>query len=207
MEIQFYGANCVRIGNKKVTVLVDDNLTNYGLKSVASADDIAIFTLDKGSKNPHRFLIEGPGEYEISEVSVSGIPARAHLDESGLRATMYSLQMQGFSIGILGHIHPDLSDDQLEMLGILDVLIVPVGGSGFTLDATGAANLVKKIEPKIVIPTHYADSGLSFEVPQADVTAFLTEIGASEPERLDVLKLKESEFGEKTRVVVLERAK
>lgn len=207
MEIQFYGANCVRIGNKKVTVLVDDNLTNYGLKSVASADDIAIFTLDKGSKNPHRFLIEGPGEYEISEVSVRGIPARAHLDESGLRATMYSLQMQGFSIGILGHIHPDLSDDQLEMLGILDVLIVPVGGSGFTLDATGAANLVKKIEPKIVIPTHYADSGLSFEVPQADVTAFLTEIGASEPERLDVLKLKESEFGEKTRVVVLERAK
>jgi len=206
MEIQFYGANCVRIGNKKVAVLVDDDLAKHGLKSVAAADDIAVFTLEKGSTNPHRFLIEGPGEYEISEVSVRGIPAQAHLDASGLRATIYSFQVQGFSIGVLGHVHPSLSDEQLEMLGIIDVLIVPVGGYGYTLDAVGAASLVKKIEPKIVIPTHYADSGVSYEVPQADVSTFLTEIGASEPERLDVLKLKESELGDKTRVVILERS-
>ena len=207
MEIQYLGANCVRIGNKKVTVLVDDDLAGHGIKSVANADDIAIFTLEKGSKNPHRFLIEGPGEYEISEVSVMGIPAQAHLDESGLRATMYSIQMQGFSIGIIGHVHPNLSEDQLEKLGILDVLIIPVGGMGYTLDAAGAASIVKKVEPKIVVPTHYADAGVTYEVPQADLAAFLTEIGASEPEHLDVLKLKESELGDKTRVIVLDRAK
>lgn len=206
MEIKFYGANCVRISNKKVSVLVDDDLLSHGLKSVANDEDIAIFTLEKGSKNPNRFLIEGPGEYEISEVSVRGIPARAHLDESGTRATIYSLQTQGFSIGVLGHIHPDLSDDQLEKLGLLDVLIVPVGGSGYTLDATGAANLVKKIEPKIVIPTHYTDKAVQYEVPQAEVDLFLKELGVSEPEELDVLKLKDSELGDKTRVVVLNRS-
>lgn len=205
MEIQYLGANCVRIGNKKVTVLVDDDLTSHGLKSAANAEDIAIFTLEKGSKNPHRFLIEGPGEYEISEVSIMGIPAQAHLDESGLRATIYSIRMQGFSIGIIGHVHPNLDDEQLEKLGILDVLIIPIGGMGYTLDATGAASLVKQIEPKIVIPTHYADSGVTYEVPQADVSQFLTEIGTSEPEHLDVLKLKESELGEKTRVIILDR--
>lgn len=206
MEIQFYGANCVRLGNKKVSVVVDDNLASLGLKSVSNAEDIAIYTLDKNSTTQHRFLIEGPGEYEISEVSVRGIPAQAHLDESGLRATMYSIQMLGFSVGVIGHVHPNLSDEQLEKLGLLDVLIVPVGGSGYTLDAVGAANLVKKIEPKVVIPTHFADSAISYEVPQADVSAFLTEIGASEPEKMPVLKLKESELGDKTRVVLLERS-
>jgi L-ascorbate metabolism protein UlaG (beta-lactamase superfamily) len=207
MEIEYFGANCVRIGNKKVTVLIDDDLSLHGLKSVASADDIAIFTILKGSTNPNRFIIEGPGEYEISEVSVMGIPAQAHLDASGLRATIYSIQIQGFSIGILGHVHPNLDDDQLEKLGILDVLIIPVGGMGYTLDAVGAANLVKKIEPKIVIPTHYADKGVTYEVPQAEVALFLSEIGASEPEHLDVLKLKESELGDKTRAIVLNRSK
>lgn len=206
MEIKFYGANCVRINNKKVSILIDDDLANHGLKSVANEEDVAIFTLEKGSTNPNRFLIEGPGEYEISEVSVRGIPAQAHLDASGLRATMYSLQSQGFSVGVLGHIHPDLSDDQLEKLGLLDVLIVPVGGSGYTLDAVGAANLVKKIEPKIVIPTHYADASVQYEVPQAEVDLFLKEMGVSEPEQVEVLKLKESELGDKTRVIVLSRS-
>ena len=207
MEIQYYGANCVRIGNKKVSVLVDDTLANVGLSSVATAEDIALFTLEKGTKNPNKFLIEGPGEYEVSEVSVRGIPAQAHLDAEGHRATMYSIQMQGFSIGVIGHVHPNLSEDQLELLGLIDVLIIPVGGSGYTLDAAGAASLVKKIEPKIVVPTHYADSAVKYEVPQAELNAFLSEIGASEPERVDILKLKESELGDKTRVVVIERSK
>ena len=207
MEIQYYGANCVRIGNKKVSVLVDDTLANVGLSSVATAEDIALFTLEKGTKNPNKFLIEGPGEYEVSEVSVRGIPAQAHLDAEGHRATMYSIQMQGFSIGVIGHVHPNLSEDQLELLGLIDVLIIPVGGSGYTLDAAGAASLVKKIEPKIVVPAHYADSAVKYEVPQAELNAFLSEIGASEPERVDILKLKESELGDKTRVVVIERSK
>lgn len=206
MEIQFYGANCVRLGNKKVSVVVDDNLASLGLKSVSTAEDIAIFTLDKNTSTQNRFVIEGPGEYEISEVSVRGIPAQAHLDDSGLRSTMYSIQILGFSVGIIGHVNPNLSEEQLEKLGLIDVLIVPVGGSGYTLDAVGAASLVKKIEPKIVIPTHYADSAISYEVPQADVGLFLKEVGVSEVEKLGVLKLKESDLSDKTRVIQLERS-
>jgi hypothetical protein len=206
MEIQFYGANCVRLGNKKVSVIVDDNLTQLGLKSVSNPEDIAIFTLEKETNNKHRFLIDGPGEYEISEVSVRGIPARAHLDESGLRSTIYSIQILGFSVGIIGHVHPDLTDEQIEKIGLLDVLIVPVGGNGYTLDAVGAASLVKKIEPKVVIPTHFADSAINYEVPQSDVSAFLSEVGSPEPEKMSILKLKESDLNEKTRVVLLERS-
>ena len=85
------------------------------------------------------------------------------------------------------------------------MLIIPVGGNGYTLDATSAAQLIKKIEPKIVIPTHYADNSIKYEVPQAELKTFLSEMGVSDPEWMDSLKIKESELGDKTRVVVLKR--
>lgn len=207
MEIQYFGANCVRITDKKASVLIDDNLASLGLKSVAKADEILALTQGKAKATNGNFIIEGPGEYEVFETSVVGIPARAHIDTDGNRATMYNIKMQNFDIGVLGHIYPDLSDEQLEKLGIVDVLIVPVGGNGYTIDANAAAHLIKKIEPKIVIPTHYADSAVKYEVPQADLSVFMKEMGISEYEAQDSLKLKESELSDKATVVVLNRTK
>lgn len=205
MEIQFYGANCVRLSNKKTSLVVDDNLAKLGLKPVMQADDIALYTWPEPADGRGRFLINGPGEYEISEISIRGIPVRAHIDSEGTRTTIYNLQVQDLAIGILGHIYPDLNDEQLEAFGLVDVLVIPVGGNGYTIDATAAAQLIKKLEPKIVIPTHYADRALKYEVPQAELQVFLSEMGITEPEYLNSFKLKESELGDKTRVVVLNR--
>ncbi len=47
---------------------------------------------------------------------------------------------------------PKLTDAEQEAIGIVDVMFVPVGGSGYTLDAAGALQLIKAVEPKIVIP-------------------------------------------------------
>ena len=207
MDFQYFGANCVRISNKKVSIVIDDNAASHGLKPIAIKDDITVFTHGKDHANNSRFIVEGPGEYEISEVSVRGIPAQAHLDADGLNATIYGMHANGFSIAVLGHIYPSLNEEQLEALGIIDVLIVPVGGNGYTLDATGAAKMIKQIEPKLVIPTHFAEIGVTYEVPQADLSAFLTEMGAADAEHLDILKLKESDLGDKTRVIVLNRSK
>jgi len=207
VDIQYFGANCVRLSDKKVSVIIDDNLCELDLKGVTKADDISVTTLNTDKSKVARFSVNGPGEYEISEVSIIGIPVRAHLDESGKRATMYKVQMQVFNIGIIGHIHPDLTDEQLEELGVVDVLIIPVGGNGYTLDANAAAHLIKKIEPKIVIPAHYADSAIKYEVPQADLALFMKEMGVTEYETVDSLKLKESELGENTRVIVLNLTK
>lgn len=205
MEIQFYGANCVRLSNKKASLVVDDNLTDLGLKPVIQADDIALFTWHEPAEGRGRFLINGPGEYEISEISIRGIPVRSHIDSEGTNSTIYNLQVQDLTIGILGHIYPDLSDEQLEAFGLVDLLIIPVGGNGYTIDAAGAAQLIKKLEPKIVIPTHYADNALKYEVPQAELQVFLSEMGISEPEQMNSFKMKESELGDKTRVIVLDR--
>ena len=60
---------------------------------------------------------------------------------------------------------------------MIDILIIPVGGNGYTLDSTGAAGLVRMIDPKIVIPVHYADKSLKYEVPQDDLALFIAELG------------------------------
>lgn len=205
MEIQFFGANAVRLVNKKVSLVVDGDLESVGLKNIVNPNDVAVYTSKHENPKEAYFSIDGPGEYELAEISVKGIAARAHIDADGERATIYNVQIGGFSVGVIGHIYPDLSDQQLEELGLVDVLIVPVGGNGFTLDASGATALIKKIDPKIVIPTHYADSGIKYEVPQAELDTFLHEIGATDVEKQDTLKLKESELTDKTQVIVLNR--
>lgn len=206
MEVQFFGANCVRISSKKASIVVDDNMEKLGLKPVIKSEDIAFYTtLDHAGSNA-RFVIDGPGEYEISEISIIGIPAQSHIDATGNNSTMYSVRMDGFSVGILGHIDANLSDQQLENLGLIDILFIPVGGNGYTLDAIAAAKLVKKIEPKVVIPTHFADAAIAFEVPQNEIKLFLDVMGVSGIEEKDKIKFKISELGDKTDTVVLKRA-
>jgi hypothetical protein len=205
MEIRYYGANCVKLSDKKIILVVDDNLSKMGLKPVAKPQDVAVYTAHIVLPETNQFLINGPGEYEISEVSIRGIAAQAHTDENGLNATLYSIKIDDFNIGIIGHINANLSDDQLEAMGVVDVLIIPIGGHGYTLDADEAVSIIKKIEPKIVIPTHYADEAIKYEVPQADLQLFLKAVGISEPEVLEVLTVKEKELGDKTRTVILKR--
>jgi len=102
---------------------------------------------------------------------------------------MYSVATEDVSIAAVGHIHPDLNEEQLEQIGVVDILIVPVGGNGYTLDATGAVELVRKIGPKAVIPTHYADPAVSYPIPQAELDLFIKELGAP-VEEVSKLKLK-----------------
>lgn len=207
MDIKFYGANCVRISDKNISIILDDNLGILGLKSPTKKDDINIFTDPKIRQYEGRFIINGPGEYEISEVSIVGIPVKDQLEQKEAGATIYSIRQNNMNIGVIGHINPELSDEQLEKLGVVDLLVLPVGGNGYTLDAHGATQLIKKIEPKIVIPTHFADPAVKYEVPQSEISVFLKEMGIEEPEYQDNFKLKENELGDKTKLIILNRSK
>jgi len=112
--------------------------------------------------------IESPGEYEVSDFSVKGIPAQRHLDSEGFGCTIYRVEVGDVRMAIIGNIDPKLSDEQLEAIGVVDVVIIPIGGGGYTLDATAAAHLVRQIDAKVIIPVHYADSGLKYEGPHRD---------------------------------------
>jgi L-ascorbate metabolism protein UlaG (beta-lactamase superfamily) len=209
MEIQFYGANCITLSNKQARVVIDDNLAALGGKTVAKEGDVALFTA-KHTKPAAaaKIVIDQPGEYEVSVVSIYGIPARAHMDEEKVKsATMYKLVFDDISVLIAGHVYPELSDAQLEAIGMIDVLFVPVGGNGYTLDGIGALKLVKKIDPKLIIPTHYDDSKLKFEMPQQTLEQGLKALAMEPKETLPKLKLKSiSDLAELKGLIVLENS-
>jgi L-ascorbate metabolism protein UlaG (beta-lactamase superfamily) len=151
--------------------VVDDNLAELGAKGILKSDDIALYTSahDGAAATPARLVLDGPGEFEVGDISIVGIAAQAHIDEPGQKqATMFKLAAADQNVLITGHIYPELSDTQLETIGIVDVLVVPVGGNGYTLDPVGALKLIKAIDPKLVIPTHYSANGFQNPVPQQE---------------------------------------
>jgi L-ascorbate metabolism protein UlaG (beta-lactamase superfamily) len=206
MDLQFFGANCVVLSYKGARIVVDDNLKELGAKTVTKPDDVALFTA-KHTESSGRITFDRPGEYEVSDISIIGIAARAHTDEVGqFSATMFKLMAGDQSVLVTGHIYPDLSDSQLESIGIVDVMVVPVGGNGYTTDPIGALKLIKAIEPKLVIPTHYADNSLKFPVPQQDLADALKEIAMEPKETIAKLRLKPGELSDVTQLIVLEKA-
>jgi L-ascorbate metabolism protein UlaG (beta-lactamase superfamily) len=206
MDLQFYGANCLSLTHKGARIVIDDNLEELGLKSIIKPDDVVLFTNNSHNVNA-RLIFDGPGEYEVSDVSIIGIAAQAHIDEPGkLSATMFKLIYGDQSVLITGHIYPKLSDKQLETIGQVDVLVVPVGGNGFTVDPTGALQIIKAIEPKLIVPTHYADKVIKFPVPQQELTLALKEMAMEPKETIAKLRLKANELTDVTQLVVLERS-
>lgn len=206
MELQYYGANCVRLSTKKAAVVIDDNLIDLGVKAATKPGDIALFTTSHGKpKVDTKIVIDKPGEYEVADISIQGIAARAHMDASGEAATIYKLVLDGTRIAVIGHVYPELSSSQLEALSTIDILIIPVGGNGYTLDPIGAHKLIKEIEPKIIIPTHYDDKALKYEVPQQPLEEALKGLALESVESVAKLKIKSGEFPETAKLVILER--
>lgn len=206
MDLQFYGANCFSVTHKGARIVIDDNLAALGAKSVAKPDDVALFTGPHEGDVATRLSFDGPGEYEVSDISVVGIAARAHVDEDGTNATMFKLAAGDLNVLVTGHIYPELSDDQLEEIGMVDLLIVPVGGNGYTVDPVGAMKLIKAIEPKLVVPSHYTDKALKYPVPQQSLQDALKELTFETKETVSKLKIKKSDLPETTQLVILEKS-
>lgn len=189
MEIEYHGANCVVIKNKKTNIVVDPT-TSVSVKENKNVDSVIILTKDNPNlKAKAAFVIDMPGEYEHNDVSVKGIAVHLHTDEAGKHSTMYRVEIDGVRIAIIGHTDAPLDDDDLENLGVIDVVIVPVGGNGYTLDARDAAAIVQQISPKAVIPTHFADHHVKYEVPQEPIDEFIKIMSAAH-EKASALKVK-----------------
>ncbi|MBA2278937.1 MBL fold metallo-hydrolase [Candidatus Saccharibacteria bacterium] len=191
---------------KQATIVIDDNLEALGLKSVMKPDSIALYTSEVPVLSQARLVISDPGEYEVSGISIFGIAARGHMDETDKQtATIYKIQFDDLRVAVIGHIHPDLTEDHLEEIGTIDILITPVGGNSYTLDAIGALQIIKKIEPKLIIPTHYDDSKIKYPVPQQSLAEALKGLSMEPKETLAKFKPKPADFGEAAQLIILER--
>lgn len=206
MDIQYYGGNCISLQNKGTRIVVDDNLDELGKKNITKNEDVALYTSTEPKHIAH-LEFSSPGEYEVADISIVGIPSRSHMDEENkTSATMFKISLGETNILITGHIYPKLSDAQLEQIGIVDIMIVPVGGNGYTVDPVGALNLIKQIEPKIIVPTHYAENDLKYPVPQKTLTEALTELSLEPKETVSKYRVKPAELSDITQLIILSRS-
>lgn len=194
MTITWYGQSCFRLESKDIRVLIDPFSKDIGLREVKINDTIVLVTHDHFDHNNLKdaenssFVIRGPGEYEKSGVQIVGVQSyhdSAEGSERGLN-TMYVIKIEDVKICHLGDLgQHELTDDQVEMIGGVDILMIPVGGT-YTIDGKEAVGIVKQIDPKIIIPMHYKVPGLTVKLD--GVEAFLKEI-AIKPEEVETYKI------------------
>ena len=208
MEITWFGYSCFRLKGKNTTVITDPCPPSLGY--ILDKPSAGIVTLSHDHPD-HNYLegvsgsprvISRPGEYEIGGVLIIGLPAY-HDDEKGIvygKNNVFAIEVDDVNICHLGDIGHALSAKQIEELGTVDVMLVPVGG-GTTINAGQAAALVRSIEPKIVIPMHYKTPGLTKELENVD--KFLKEMGLTEAVPQPKLVVNRSTLPLTTQVVVL----
>lgn len=180
LDIEYKGGNAIALSTKKTEVVIDPNVALLGLKPLQVADKVELATearLASGVESV-KIAIESPGDYEVGDFSIHGVAARRHIDAEGSKSTIYRIEVGDIVLGVLGNIDPSLTEDQQEEIGVIDILVLPIGGGGYTLDATSAVTLVRQLEPKAVIPVHYADDHVKYEVPQDVLETFTKELSA-----------------------------
>ena len=187
MDITWLGHSCFRIRGNQAVIITDPFPPDLGYTLGKQTADIVTIShphpghsYDMGITDQHR-LVKSPGEYEISDVLILGITTYHDAVKGGSKGknTAFLTEVDGVNICHLGDIGHVLTDDQIEELGNIDVLMVPVGGVS-TINASMAAQTVRKVEPKVVIPMHYKTPKTSRDLEP--VENFLKEMGQSQVE-------------------------
>lgn len=173
-----------------------DPFGDIGLKMPNFSADIVLVTHghpdhnNVGAVKGEPFVIENPGEYEVKGVFIQGI-ASFHDDKEGKERgvnTIYTIEAEDMRLCHLGDFgQKQLTDEQLEKIGKVDILMIPVGGT-YTIDSSEAAKVIGQIEPKIVVPMHYEMPKLKFKLD--GVEKFLKAMGknATQPQEKLVVK-------------------
>lgn len=208
-EIKWLGHACFRIRAREATILTDPVPRSLGYRVEKQRADIVTLSHDHPGHNALEIIngeykvVHGPGEYEMNEVFITGIRTY-HDDKQGEergRNTVYLIEVENLTICHLGDLGHRLTEEQVEALTSVDILIVPVGG-GTVLNAEQAAELVGQVEPKMVIPmqfqTQYGDKD------RESVDRFLKELAVPEVSPVDKITVRPSDLRDSTEVVVLE---
>jgi len=205
MELTWYGLSCFRMAERKhATVVTDPFGEKFGLEVPKLKAEVVTVSHDARGHNHakavsgYSHVIKGPGEYEIGNVFITGI-ATNH-DAGTNPNVLYVFDYDGITIAHLGDMQKVPTQTQIEALEEINVLLVPVGG-GNSLNAAQAAELVSMLEPNIVVPMHYHVPGLKLELDAVD--RFLKEMGVTEPQIEDSLKVSTGRLPEETETVIL----
>ncbi|MDO8610732.1 MAG: MBL fold metallo-hydrolase [bacterium] len=218
MEIKYVGHSAFQIKSDGAKIVTDPYDSSIGMKFPKIDGDIV--TISHGHKDHNRFdlvspvapgeiplLIDMPGEFEKKGIRIFGFKSfhdKKQGEERG-EVVLYKFESEGISVlhcGDLGYV-PD--NTFIDMIGDVDILMVPVGGK-YTIDSTDAVELIKKIEPAIVIPMHFDNPKLNQEYcgGLAPLSDFLKKFGAENVQPLPKLIIKKDELDAEMKIVTLE---
>ncbi len=205
MELIWYGLSCFRLTERKhASVVTDPYNGKLGLPNLKVKADVVTISHDAPGHNYATAVsgaqhnLDGPGEYEIGNVFITGMVTRSEVRASN--NIIYLFDYDGLKVAHLGDLDKVPSQNEIEALEEVNILLLPVGG-GNSLNAAQASELVSMLEPNIVIPMHYHLPGLKLELEGVD--RFLKEMGVTEPTEEDSLKLSLSNLPEETETVIL----
>jgi len=209
VEITWYGQACFRLRSRGLSVVTDPYSPEIGLKLPRLTATVVTVSHEHDDHNyvdavkGPPFLISGPGEYEIEGIFVIGVGTYHDAKQGQERGknTAYLIEFEGLTICHLGDLGHVLTQEQVEQLNSVDILLVPVGGK-YTLNGSKAAEVVGLLEPKIVIPMHYKVPGLEIQIE--GVSRFLKELAVEPPSKLEMLTIGRGQLPDETRVVLLE---
>ncbi|NWF69031.1 MAG: MBL fold metallo-hydrolase [Chloroflexi bacterium] len=205
MDITWFGHSCFRISERgRLTIVTDPFSEALGLPVPRVKGDVVTISHQMPGHNAvevvkgHTYLLDGPGEYEIGGVFITGLAL--HDASTGRLNVAYLLDYDHLTVlhlGDLGHV-PDQST--MEALGEVNVVLVPVGG-GNALRAAQAAEVIALLEPNYVVPMHFALPGLALELDPVD--KFLKAMGVGKFAEEDVLKVAAGSLPDQPQVVLL----
>lgn len=208
MIIQWLGQSCFKVqtkGNQGDVIIVTDPFADQpGLKMSRFQADIVTISCDNDLHNNvdalrgEPYVIVHPGEYETKDVFIYGVPAQT--DKLKLKLNLFKIFSEEISIVHLSNLTSTLTDEQIDRLGNVDILLVPINGED-SLDTKKAAEVISQIDPRIVIPMNYQIDDQKSDLVTVD--EFLKNCGLKS-EKLDKLKIaKKDLMTEETRVIVL----
>lgn len=209
MELSWHGLSCFRMRERGMaTVVTDPYSPDLGLPALKlKADLVTVSHAARGHNyvqgvKGHRLVIEGPGEFEVGNVFVTGVSMASQgprKNGSGPN-TLYLFDFDGLSVAHMGDLSYVPTQSQIEALGAVDIALVPVGGGG-ALSPAEASEVISLIEPSIVVPMHYKTGPESIKL--GTVNRFLSEMGLSKLESQPELKVTKSGLSDSTQVVLL----
>jgi L-ascorbate metabolism protein UlaG (beta-lactamase superfamily) len=197
-DIECKGGNDVVINTKKSAIVIDPNVTMLGLKQFKISGMIEAITEKDFLVKDDNVVIEGAGEYEVGGLLIYGTAVKRYIDDDKdphRAGTIYKIVCDGLTIAIIGNANSktDFGKVLADGNNTIDVLIIPVGGGGYTIDYKDAAKIVKELEPKVVIPVHYKEDGINYEVPQDSVDLFIKELSVDVEDAGSKFKIKSAE--------------
>jgi L-ascorbate metabolism protein UlaG (beta-lactamase superfamily) len=209
MDIMWYGHSCFRLAERgRASVVTDPFDETLGYEVPKLKADIVTISHDapghrglSAVKGYHR-VINGPGEYEIGGVFITGVATLDPKTEQPRANVVYVLEYDNLTIAHLGDLDHVPNQSMIDALGAIDVALVPVGG-GCALSSSQAAEVVSLLEPSIVIPMHYRTDVLQgLELDPVD--RFLKEMGINAIQEEPMLRVVSTGLPEQTQVVLLD---